>query len=245
MATYVKDTRTGYQKKLTDAAGEVAAHEAAANPHPVYLTEAEGDALYADIVHTHSQLHDAVTVSDTDTLDLSLTGQQVSGSVKKQMSLDSDTSGLKLVNDSTSPGNNKVYGTDASGVKGWKNDPTGGSGGAREIKITIDGDGAAITTGLKASYYTVAVAGTVAAWYISGTPSGSIVVDICKNTSLPVAGDSMTGGNSRPSLSSATVNSDTTLSDWTTTALAAGDILAVNVISCTSVTNCVITLKVT
>jgi hypothetical protein len=34
---------------------------------------------------------------------------------------------LSLVNDSASPGNSKVYGTDGSGAKGWKNDPAGGS----------------------------------------------------------------------------------------------------------------------
>ena len=33
---------------------------------------------------------------------------------------------LSLVNDSNSPGANKVYGTDALGAKGWKNDPSGG-----------------------------------------------------------------------------------------------------------------------
>lgn len=36
---------------------------------------------------------------------------------------------IQLVNDSASPGANKVYGTDASGVKGWKNDPAGSGGG--------------------------------------------------------------------------------------------------------------------
>ncbi len=32
-----------------DIAAAIAAHEAGANPHPTYLTEAEADALYADI----------------------------------------------------------------------------------------------------------------------------------------------------------------------------------------------------
>jgi hypothetical protein len=36
---------------------------------------------------------------------------------------------LSLVNDTASPGNNKVYGTDGSGVRGWKDDPSGGGGG--------------------------------------------------------------------------------------------------------------------
>jgi hypothetical protein len=132
---YVKDTRTGYQKVLIDAAAAVAAHEAAPDPHPQYAVDG----------HTHAQLHDAVTVSDTDTLDLTLTGQAVSGAVKKQMSIDSDTSGLKLVNDSTSPGNNKVYGTDASGVKGWKADPAGAGGGSlddlTDVTITTPSNG--------------------------------------------------------------------------------------------------------
>ena len=33
---------------------------------------------------------------------------------------------LALVNDTASPGNNKVYGTDGSGTRGWKDDPAGG-----------------------------------------------------------------------------------------------------------------------
>jgi hypothetical protein len=36
---------------------------------------------------------------------------------------------LSLVNDTASPGNNKVYGTDGTGVRGWKDDPAGGGGG--------------------------------------------------------------------------------------------------------------------
>lgn len=36
---------------------------------------------------------------------------------------------LQLVNDSASPGANKVYGTDGSGVRGWKNDPSGSGSG--------------------------------------------------------------------------------------------------------------------
>jgi hypothetical protein len=232
---YVKDTRTGYQKVLVDAASAIAAHEAAPDPHPQYAVDG----------HTHAQLHDAVTVSDTDTLDLTLAGQAVSGAVKKQMSIDSDASGLKLVNDSTTPGNTKLYGTNGSGVKGWYDQPVGGAGGSREIKITIDGDGAVITTGVKPSYFTVATAGTISAWYISGTPSGSIVVDIIKAAgAIPVAGDSMTGGTDRPSLTSATVNSDTNITGWTTRTLTAGDVLGVNIISASTVTNVVITLKV-
>lgn len=48
--------------------------------------------------------------------------------VKLQMSLTSDASGIKLVNDSNAPGNNKIYGTDGSGIKGWYNSPSGADG---------------------------------------------------------------------------------------------------------------------
>jgi hypothetical protein len=37
---------------------------------------------------------------------------------------------LELVNDDATPGANKVYGTDGTGTKGWKADPTGGGSGA-------------------------------------------------------------------------------------------------------------------
>src|SRR5262245_25022744 len=39
--------------------------------------------------------------------------------ISVQMSITSDTSGLKLVNDALAPGNNYYYGTDSSGAKGF------------------------------------------------------------------------------------------------------------------------------
>lgn len=43
-------------------------------------------------------------------------------------SIELDAGDLQLVGDEASPGNNQVYGTDGSGNKGWKADPSGGSG---------------------------------------------------------------------------------------------------------------------
>lgn len=40
-------------------------------------------------------------------------------------SIEVNTGKIQLVGDAAAPGNNKVYGTDASGVKGWKADPAG------------------------------------------------------------------------------------------------------------------------
>jgi hypothetical protein len=86
-----------------------------------------------------ARFHDAVTVTDTDTIDHTLTGQALSSAARLQMSLTSDASGIRLVGDSASPGNNKVYGTNGSGAKGWYDAGSGGSG--------ID-DGDTLTLGL-------------------------------------------------------------------------------------------------
>lgn len=45
-------------------------------------------------------------------------------SIDKQMSITGDASGLKLVNDQTSPGNSLFYGTNSSGTKGWNSTST-------------------------------------------------------------------------------------------------------------------------
>lgn len=47
-----------------EAAGTVAAHELAANPHPGYLTPAEGDAAYAALEHEHDLSHNHTGVYD-------------------------------------------------------------------------------------------------------------------------------------------------------------------------------------
>jgi len=45
--------------------------------------------------------------------------QTLDFSVVTQNSIDADTNGVKLLNDEASPGNNKYYGTNGAGVKGW------------------------------------------------------------------------------------------------------------------------------
>lgn len=112
------------------------------------------------------------------------------------------------------------------------------------INFIIDGGGSAITTGVK-GYIEVPFAGTITAVTTLLDQSGSIVVDIWKDTYAnypPVDADSITSATP-PTVSSATKSQDTTLSSWTT-AITANDILGFNVDSATTTTRATIALRV-
>jgi hypothetical protein len=113
-----------------------------------------------------------------------------------------------------------------------------------DINFVIDGGGSVITTGAK-GFVRVSIPGTIVAATIMGLPSGSIVVDIWKDTFAnfpPVDADSITSATP-PTLSSDEEAEDTTLSGWTT-GISAGDILRFNVDSASTVTICTVHLKV-
>lgn len=104
------------------------------------------------------------------------------------------------------------------------------------IEYVIDGGGTAITTGVKGDLQ-LPFAATITGWRIVADVSGSIVVDVWRDTYTnfpPVVGDSI-AGSEKPTLSSATKNEDTSLSTWTTS-LSNGDWLRFNVDSATTVT---------
>ncbi len=103
--------------------------------------------------------------------------------------------------------------------------------------------GGVITTGVKA-YVEIPYDYTIEGWTLVADVSGSIVIDVWKDTYAnfpPVVGDSI-AGTEKPTLSSAQKNQDLTLATWTT-ALAAGDVLAFNVDSATTVEQVTLTLR--
>jgi hypothetical protein len=111
-----------------------------------------------------------------------------------------------------------------------------------ELKLTIENGGAVLTPGLVNSYYTAGNAGRFTGWYLTGFPSGSIVIDFLKKEGgLPTASDSI-AGSEKPTLVSQTQNSDITLDTWTTR-FNAGDTFAINIQSVSSLTIAVLTLK--
>jgi len=54
-------------------------------------------------------------------------------------SITNDANGILLSGDAAAPGANKVYGTNGSGVKGWKADPAGGGAGGATVSDTPPG----------------------------------------------------------------------------------------------------------
>ena len=104
------------------------------------------------------------------------------------------------------------------------------------IQFIIDGGGSAITAGIKGDIM-VPFNCSVLGWDIVADASGSIVVDIWKDTYAnypPTVADTI-AGSEKPTLSSATKNNDTSLSSWTTS-VAAGDYIGFKVDSATTVT---------
>jgi hypothetical protein len=113
------------------------------------------------------------------------------------------------------------------------------------IEFVIDGGGAVIPTGVKGDIE-LPFSGTITAVRMFADVSGSIVVDIWKDTYSnhpPTGADSITA-SAKPTISSATKSQNSTLTGWTTS-FSAGDILRYNVDSATTVTRVTVALTVT
>lgn len=112
-----------------------------------------------------------------------------------------------------------------------------------EITATI-GDGVnAITTGVK-GYLPVYDAGTITGWTIIGDASGSCVIDVWKASgAVPVNANSI-AGSEKPTLTAQQLNSDNSLSTWTT-AFVSGDVFGFEVESATTVKQVTVTIRFT
>jgi hypothetical protein len=118
------------------------------------------------------------------------------------------------------------------------------SGLPAAIEFVIDGGDATITTGIKGDLE-IPFGCTIQAITLIGDRTGSIVVDIWKDTYAnfpPTDADSITA-SAPPTISSAVKGQDSTLTGWTKT-INAGDILRFNVDSVTSIQRATLSLKV-
>jgi len=115
----------------------------------------------------------------------------------------------------------------------------------RTIGIIIDGGGSTITTGVK-GYLQIPFGATITSWSLFANASGSIVIDIWKDTYAnfpPLDADSITA-SALPTLSSVQKNTSSTLTGWTTS-ITSGDVLGFNVDSVTTVQRVTLQLEVT
>jgi len=193
------------------------------------------------------------TINGVDILgsgDLTVTGSGVSDGDKGDITVSGSGSVWTIDNNAVT--NAKVNDVSVTKVTGTKSEFdtactdgnflfVGNLSGA--IGITIDGGSSTITTGVK-GYIVVPNSRTITGWYIVGSPSGSIVVDVWKaNASIPTVANTITG-TEKPTLSSSQYNSDLSLSSWSTS-LVAGDVIAFNVDSASSITKATITIVTT
>lgn len=111
----------------------------------------------------------------------------------------------------------------------------GGSGSEDSFGIVVDGGGSAITTGSKGTKY-IPWDCTITGWDIRSDISGDCVFNV-KRSGVSIA------GSEKPTLSSASSNSDMALSTWTTS-LSAGDVIEFVVDSAATLTRATVTILV-
>jgi len=130
---------------------------------------------------------------------------------------------------------NKLYVYDANG----KQVITDGTDNYVNIVFIIDGSGVAITTGEK-GHLVIPFACTLQNWTLAADVAGAIVIDVWKDTYAnfpPTNADAIPGGGKEPTIAATNQKAqDLDITDWTAIAISAGDILAFNVDSCTTIT---------
>lgn len=111
------------------------------------ITFAGGQISTTITQYTDEMAQDAVggALTDTDTINQTYNdgAGTITSDVRTQMSITSDTSGIKLSGDAASPGNSKYYGTDGSGVKGFHDVPV--PGGSYTDEMSQDAVGGILT----------------------------------------------------------------------------------------------------
>ena len=115
----------------------------------------------------------------------------------------------------------------------------------RTIGFTVDGGGSAITTGKTKGYITVPLAGTIRAWSI-GVNAGTATVKVWKvatGTAVPTIANVI--NTSGVSISSGTYIRSTTLTDFTTTTVAANDVFAFDVTAAATASEMTFQLEIT
>ena len=127
----------------------------------------------------------------------------------------------------------------ANGGTGITNNPN-----VLGLEFVIDGGGSTIATGIK-GYLEVPFACTVNTWTLLADTTGSVAIDVYSDAYASYGTNtSMVGAGTKPAIASAT-KAQSAPASWTTTSIAAGNIIGFNVTSVSAVTRVTISLKVT
>lgn len=189
---------------------------------------------------TLAQFNTAISDADIQPLDATLTALAAYNTNGLLTQTAADTFAGRTV---TGTGD-QITVTNGDGVAGNPTLSLADNAKYRSITFIIDGGGATITTGVK-GYLEIPFACTINRATALADQSGSIVVDIWKDTYAnypPVDADSITA-SAPVTISAATKSQDATLTGWTTS-VAAGDILGFNVDSITTCQRVTIALRV-
>jgi hypothetical protein len=148
-------------------------------------THADIDSHIADAAK-HREINDSGTGA-TDLWSAEKIGNELAANIPGvKNSIEEDAGALQLVGDEDTPGPNKVYGTDPSGVKGFKDDPAGGGQNYISLAngITSDFEGNS-TVGWE--LYANATPAALPEENAAGTPSGELT--FAATDSDPLVGD--------------------------------------------------------
>lgn len=109
--------------------------------------------------------------------------------------------------------------------------------------ISVDGSGSVLTSGVK-GYVILPYNATITGWDIIGNTSGTCVFDVWRgsNYQIPTVINTITG-NEKPNLNSQQINSDNSLSSWTTDVFI-NDVISFNIISATTISRVNLIIKV-
>jgi hypothetical protein len=112
-----------------------------------------------------------------------------------------------------------------------------------ELKVTFDNGSSELISGDTGVYYTASYYGRIVGWYLTGSPSGSLVLDVWKaSNAVPTVANTITGSE-KPSLSGQALNNDLSLSTWTKN-IHPGDVFGFSIDSVSGVTKAVLTLQI-
>lgn len=112
------------------------------------------------------------------------------------------------------------------------------------IVCVIDGAASVIPAGVKLDLR-IPFACTLTGWTLLADQSGSITIDVWRDTLAnfpPTDADALPGSGKEPKITTATYAEDTTITDWVSDDIVAGDVLRFNVDSASSITRATLVL---